>query len=167
MTAPVYLRIREEEPSDIPAIRELVTAAFGRAAEADLVDRLRADGDAVISLVATEGGELVGHLLLSRMMAPVRALGLAPVSVLPARQGCAIGSKLVGAGIARAAHAGWEAVFVLGEPAFYSRFGFDAELARGFQSQYAGSFFLVMPLSGSLSATSGTVEYAPAFAALS
>jgi putative acetyltransferase len=167
MTAPVYLRIREEERSDIPAIRELVTAAFGRAVEADLVDRLRADGDAVISLVATEGGGLVGHLLLSRMMAPVRALGLAPVSVLPARQGVAIGSKLIGAGVARAAQAGWEAVFVLGDPAFYSRFGFDAELARGFQSQYAGSCFMVMAVSGSLSATSGRVEYAPAFAGLS
>jgi putative acetyltransferase len=101
------------------------------------------------------------------MMAPVRALGLAPVSVLPARQGVAIGSKLIGAGVARAAQAGWEAVFVLGDPAFYSRFGFDAELARGFQSQYAGSCFMVMAVSGSLSATSGRVEYAPAFAGLS
>jgi putative acetyltransferase len=87
--------------------------------------------------------------------------------VLPARQRFAIGSKLIGAGIARAAQARWEAVFVLGEPAFYSRFGFDAELARGFQSHYAGSCFLVMAVSGSLSATSGRVEYAPAFAALS
>ena len=70
------LTIRLEAPGDYSAIRDVVTAAFGRAVEADLVDRLRAEGDSVISLVAVESGRIVGHVLFSRMIAPFRALGL-------------------------------------------------------------------------------------------
>ena len=58
--------VRDEQPADRAVIREVVQAAFGQAAEADLVDRLREDGDAVISLVAVEDGAIFGHVLLSR-----------------------------------------------------------------------------------------------------
>jgi len=78
--------IRDEEPGDLPAIRAVVEAAFGQRQEADLVDRLRADGDGVLSLVAVDGGKVVGHVLFSEMTAPFRALALAPVSVVPERQ---------------------------------------------------------------------------------
>jgi putative acetyltransferase len=155
--------IRGEEPEDRPAMRAVVAAAFGRRVEADLVDRLRSEGDVVLSLIAVEGDAVVGHVLFSRMGAPFRALGLAPVSVRPDRQGRGIGSALIEAGLARAAAAGWQGVFVLGEPGFYRRFGFGPALAEGFGSPYAGPYLMVKPLGGALPASRGIVAYARAF----
>ncbi len=160
------LCIRDEAPGDHDAVRRLLTAAFGGPVEAELVDRLRADGAARLSLVAVDAGELVGQVLFSPMRAPFRALALAPVCVHPARQRMGIGTTLVRAGLARAAEEGWEGVFVVGDPAFYRRFGFTAELASGFRSPYAGPHFMAMSPTGALPATSGSIEYAAAFAAL-
>jgi putative acetyltransferase len=75
--------MRDEKQADSEAIHELVAAAFRRPDEAVLVDCLRSDGASVISLVAVESYEIVGHVLFSRMTAPFRALGLGPVSVKP------------------------------------------------------------------------------------
>lgn len=161
------LTIRDEAPADRAGIRETVLAAFGRREEADLVDRLRADGDAAISLVAVDGDRIVGHVMLSRMTAPFRALGLAPVSVLPDRQGKGIGTRLIRAGLERAALGGWQGVFVLGEPAYYRRFGFDPALASGFASPYAGPYLMALALGGSLPEMVGRLDYAPAFRTLS
>jgi putative acetyltransferase len=158
--------IREEQPEDHRAIRKVVIEAFGRADEADLVDALRADGDAVLSLVAAEESGIAGHVLFSRMTAPFRALGLGPVAVLPDRQRFGIGSGLIRAGLEAARHAGWQGVFVLGDPDFYRRFGFASSLAAGFACRYAGPYLMAMPLEGVLPAMDGTVAYAPAFARL-
>jgi putative acetyltransferase len=158
--------IRDERPADRAGVREAVLAAFGRCEEADLVDRLRADGDAEISLVAVDGARIVGHVLLSPMTAPFRALALAPVSVLPDRQGTGIGTRLIRAALERAELGGWQGVFVLGEPAYYRRFGFDAALASGFASPYAGPYLMALALGGSLPATAGSVDYAAAFRTL-
>lgn len=155
--------IRDEQPGDAHAIRAVVEAAFSQPLEADLVDRLRGDGDVAISLVATDDSGVVGHILLSKMTAPFRALGLAPVSVRPDRQGTGIGSQLIRAGLERAKEGGWQAVFVLGEPAYYTRFGFDPALASGFTSPYAGAYLMAISLDGDLPVTSGIIEYAPAF----
>jgi len=158
--------IRDEEPGDLPAIRAVVEAAFGQRQEADLVDRLRADGDGVLSLVAVDGGKVVGHVLFSEMTAPFRALALAPVSVVPERQRSGIGSRLIRAGLSRAEEDGWVGVFVLGEPDYYGRFGFDAVRARGFESPYAGPYLMVRALGRELPVTTGTIGHAPAFASL-
>ncbi len=158
--------IRDETPSDHAAVRDLVAAAFGQPDEADLVERLRADGDAAIALVAEDNGSVVGHILFSRMQAPFRALGLAPVSVAPERQGTGIGSRLIRAGLERAQAEGWQGVFVLGDPAYYRRFGFDPALAKGFTSAYSGPYLMAIALGGELPERQGPVDYAPAFAAL-
>jgi putative acetyltransferase len=158
--------IRDEGPADAPAIRAVVEAAFGQSLEADLIDRLRADGDAAVSLVAIDGGAVVGHVLLSRMAAPFRALGLAPVAVAPNRQRSGIGSRLVRAGLDRARDGEWQGVFVLGDPAYYRRFGFDPARAKGFASPYAGPHLMALALDGDLPATEGRIDYAPAFGAL-
>ena len=159
------MAIREERPGDHAAIRAVVTAAFGRADEADLVDALRANGDSVLSLVAEED-RIIGHVLFSRMAAPFRALGLAPVAVLPDRQRFGVGCSLIRAGLEAAHHAGWQGAFVFGNPDFYRRFGFDASLAAGFASPYAGPNLMVAPLGGVLPAMEGRIDYAPAFAKL-
>jgi putative acetyltransferase len=161
------LTIRPEAPADIEAVRSVEEAAFGRPDEAGLVDRLRADGDLVLSLIATQGQLVVGHVALSRMEAPFAAVGLGPVATLPDRQRAGIGQSLIKEAIAWARGAGWEAMFVLGDPAYYERFGFDAAAAAGFSSPYAGPYLMVLALSDGLPETRGRIEYAPAFGALS
>lgn len=159
--------VREELTSDHDAVRAVVEAAFGQPVEADLVDALRRDGDVEISLVAVEGDAVIGHILFSRMTAPVRALGLAPVSVLPGHQGKGIGSKLIQESLTLAKAGGWEAVFLLGDPAYYSRFGFRADTAEAFTSPYAGPYFMAIELAeGALAGKSGDVGYPRAFAAM-
>jgi putative acetyltransferase len=159
--------IRPERPADIAAIHALVAAAFPADDEARLVDALRDAGDAAISLVAEDAGEIVGHVLFSPMSAPFAALGLAPVATLEARRREGIAARLIEAGLAMARAQGVAGVFVLGDNAYYERFGFRAQTAAPFASPYAGAHFMALSLGqGGLPATSGAVDYAPAFAAL-
>lgn len=159
--------VRQERPSDRAGIRAATTAAFGQAEEAELVDRLRGDGDAVISLVAVDGSLVIGHVMFSRLRAPFRSLALAPVSVVPEHQGTGVGGALIRAGLEMAGDTGWRGVFVLGDPAYYRRFGFDERLARGFDSPYSGPHLMVRPLGGALPAASGAISHAPAFSDVS
>ncbi|MBN8942283.1 MAG: N-acetyltransferase [Rhizobiales bacterium] len=158
--------IRPEQPADAAAIRRVLEAAFPGPAEAGLVEDLRADGDIAIALVVEDGADIVGHVTFSPMAAPFRALGLGPVAVAPARQGAGIGASLIREGLAAAGAAGWQGVFVLGDPAYYRRFGFDPALASGFTSPYAGPHLMALALGVPLPVTTGQVDYAPAFGRL-
>ena len=164
--------VRPATGEDAEAIRAIHLAAFPTSAEAELVARLHEDHDSEISLVAEQGGEIVGHVLLSRMKVSagrrtLRALGLGPVGVLPGAQGSGIGSALIRSALGIAATLGEEVVFVLGEPDYYSRFGFSAEAAKLFASPYAGPFFMALWLRpGSAPSDPGEAGYAPAFASL-
>jgi putative acetyltransferase len=158
--------IRDESPRDWKAVYEVISAAFSQSAEAELVEKLRAAGDSVVSLVAEENGQIVGHVLLSRMDAPFPALALAPVSVTPTKQRSGIGSILIKEAVNRARTKGWAAIFVLGDPNYYERFGFNRDEAAGFTSPYAGHHFMVLKLSPSLPSTTGELRHAPAVAAL-
>jgi putative acetyltransferase len=158
--------VRDESPRDWKAVYQVVSSAFGQLAEAELVEKLREGGDSVVSLVAEEDGQIVGHVLLSRMDAPFRSLALAPVSVIPTKQRRGIGSALVKRAVDSARSKGWDAIFVMGDPNYYERFGFDREAAAGFTSPYAGRHFMVLRLSPSLPATTGELRHAEAFAAL-
>ena len=165
-------RLRPAEPDDAPGIRTIHLAAFPTAAEADLVEALERDGDAVVSLVVETDTGIAGHVLLSRMRVtgdgrPCRALGLGPVAVDPRFQGSGIGTALIeGAlGIARATKE--DMVFVLGEPDYYRRFGFAAETALPFASPYAGPYFMALILRPGIELPAvGTAAYPPAFSAL-
>lgn len=157
--------IRPVTPADAPRVADLVAAAFGRSDEARLVEWLTTDGDAAIALVAERREEIAGHILLSPMSAPFRALGLAPVSVAPDLQGQGIGGALIRAAIERASAADWRAIFVLGEPDYYGRFGFSVAAAQRFDSPYAGPYFQLLALDDRPLAP-GEVAYAPAFARL-
>lgn len=146
------MHIRDESPRDRQSVYQVVSSAFGQPAEAELVDRLRAAGDSVISLVAEEDGQIVGHVMLSRMEAPFPALALAPLSVVPGRQRCGIGSALIQKAVNRARSQGWAAIFVLGDPKYYERFDFERDAAAHFHSPYAGPHFMILRLSSSLTA---------------
>jgi putative acetyltransferase len=159
--------IRSESPGDIAGIRFVEEAAFLQSAEADLVDDLRAAGDSVFSLIAVEGETVTGHAMFSRLQAPFPALALGPVAVLPDRQRMGVGSRLIREGIARSEAAGWLGIFVLGDPAFYRRFGFDVGKASGFISPYAGPHLMALPLGrNELPTDTGSIQHAPAFAKL-
>ena len=171
MTKPIVIRV--EQPGDIPHIRDILAHAFGQRAEADLVDQLRADGDSLISLVAVgERGELVGHILFSRL--PIEgakgrvteAAALAPLAVRPEHQRKGIGSALTKAGIRACTARGLAAIIVVGDPTFYQRFGFSAETARGLRSPYPGAAFMALELKPGALRAKGTVRYAAAFGAL-
>ena len=157
--------IREAAPNDGPQISEVVQAAFGRMAEAHLVEQLRVDGDGIIALVAVEHARIVGHVMLSKMTAPFKAFGLGPVSVRPDRQRLGVGSALIREALRQARQGGCDAVFVLGDPSFYRRFGFDPDRAGSFTCLYAGPHLMVLFMSNDLPRT-GTIDYALAFAAL-
>jgi putative acetyltransferase len=163
--------IRPAQAGDEAAIRAVQLAAFPTSAEADLVERLDSAGSSVISLVSESNGEIVGHVLLSRMSVSgggrdYRALGLGPVAVRPAFQRAGIGSELVRSGIAIAQATGEELIFVLGEPEYYSRFGFTAETAAPFRSPYAGPYLMALALREVVLPRTGEAEYASAFRAL-
>ncbi|WFU17381.1 N-acetyltransferase [Bradyrhizobium sp. CB3481] len=158
--------VRFEMPDDIAAIRIVQEVAFGQPVEAQLVDDLRAAGDCAFSLVAVDDGIVVGHIMFSRMKAPFPALALAPVAVLPEYRRTGFASRLIQQGIARSEAAGWRGIFVLGDGAFYRRFGFDATKAAGFTSPYAGPHLMVLPLGGGELPTTGIIQHASAFAKL-
>jgi putative acetyltransferase len=125
--------IRPETPDDIPAIHEVVAAAFQEPDEAGLVDALRDAGKSLLSLVAVLDGRVVGHIMFSLMRvepAVITAVGLAPLAVAPELQRQGIGSRLARIGIAEMRRRNYDAVFVLGSTVYYPRFGFEATLGR-------------------------------------
>lgn len=159
--------IRNESADDIPAIRRVICAAFDQSAEADLVDSLRDCGAIAFSLVAQDQTGIVGHVLYSRFQVPQHCLALAPVSVAPQCQNTGIGSKLIREGLARARQENWQAVFVLGEPDYYQRFGFSARMADKFDTPYPKPYFMALELvPDALKQCSGEIIYAEPFLAL-
>jgi putative acetyltransferase len=132
--------IRYARPSDHEAISAVVAAAFGRPDEARLVERLRADDDAMFELVAEEAGGLAGHVMFSRLWADRDDLyaALAPLAVKPDLQRSGLGSALVRAGLQSAPQFGAVGVLVLGEPGYYGRFGFTAQAAAQVEAPWRG-----------------------------
>jgi putative acetyltransferase len=160
------MQIRSETSNDHGPVHALNTAAFKQRAEADLVDMLRASGDGVISLLAEDEGDVVGHVMFSRLLTPQRCLALAPVAVSPERQNEGIAAALIRHGLAVARQSRWRAVFVLGDPAYYARFGFSVEDAAKFETPYPKEYTMALALTpGALAAMDGTLTYPAPFSA--
>ncbi|MFD2175503.1 GNAT family N-acetyltransferase [Rhodobacter lacus] len=157
--------IRRETPSDARAISGLLNAAFGGPDEAELVEKLRTTQALALSLTAKFGTVTLGHIAFSPVIAPFPAWALAPLAVRAPVRSQGIGAALTRAGLALAQKCGIQAVFVLGDPAYFSRFGFSAEAAQGYQSPYAGAHFQMINLAGSY-LPKGPIRHAPAFDAL-
>jgi putative acetyltransferase len=165
------LTVRIEQPHDVAAIRRVHAAAFPSEAEARLVDSLRAGGRLVVSCVALNDGDIVGHLAFSPVeidcgSQSTAGLGLAPIAVLPACQRKGIGSRLIAEGLAVCAQRKCGFVVVLGEPAYYRRFGFVRARDRGLDNEYGvEEEFMVLELQPrAIPAAGGLVRYAPEFA---
>ena len=154
------------ERGDDAAIRALLVAAFGREAEADLVERLRRNGDFILSLVADDSG-VCGFAGFARLQMegaqPVReAAGLAPVAVMPGLQRRGIGGALICEGHRRLVEQGAPFVFVLGDPAYYARFGYSVAAAQRFKAAYAGPHFMALRLNAG-APEGGNIRYPAAF----
>lgn len=126
--------IRPELPSDVEAIHALTKAAFLNAPHSDhtehfIVDALRQAGALTVSLVAEEGGEVVGHVAASPVSisdGTTGWCGLGPISVVPKRQRRGLGTLLMRGALRELRDFGAAGCVLLGDPAFYSRFGFRA-----------------------------------------
>lgn len=168
------MEIRPEAPEDRDAVFAVEQTAFDGPGEATLVDLLREAGQLVISLVAVADGQVVGHVAFSPMTLSVnpkgrRAIGLAPLAVLPEHRRQGIGAGLVEAGLDRAAELGWDLAFVLGDPDYYRRFGFLQASDHGLRWEHEAppEAFMVKELGpGALHEVSGTAGYHPAFDAI-
>lgn len=127
--------LRQEGEGDVDAIRTLTETAFRTAPHADgtehlIIDRLRAAGALTLSLVAEADGRVVGHVAFSPITLSDGSAdwyGLGPISVDPAHQGKGIGGKLIQQGLARLKALGAAGCVLLGDPAYYSRFGFVSD----------------------------------------
>lgn len=160
--------IRPETPKDVAAIRRVNAAAFlhhpiSRQTEHLIVDALRSAGALDISLVADTDGEIVGHIAFSAASIGDMSAGwflLGPVAVLPDRQGQGIGRALVEAGLDELRARKVSGCALVGEPAFYERFGFahrDGQTCHGVPDEYV----LCLPLSADV--PRGEVIHHPAF----
>ena len=164
------MRIRKEEPSDRAAVEAATIAAFQNAAhtshtEQFIVRALRDSGQLAVSLVAEDDDSIIGHVAVSPVAISSGAegwYGLGPISVTPEHQGRRVGSQLMEHALAELRTLGAAGCVVLGEPGYYSRFGFNAEpslVLPGVPAEY----FQAISFNGSLPL--GTVSYHDSFAA--
>jgi putative acetyltransferase len=168
------IAIRLERSEDAEAVRQVNRATFGRGNEADLVDRLRADSQVVLSLVAESSLRIVGHCLFSPVTLEPRnhelcLAGLGPMAVLPECQRQGIGSRLVRQGLDHFRSAGYEGVVVLGHPDYYPRFGFVPASRYGLRCEFPvpDEAFMALALREEVFSRSPvTVKYHTAFDAV-
>jgi putative acetyltransferase len=160
------MSIRAATPRDREAIRLVEEQAFGQRAEAGLVDALVGDGDTVLELVAVDEGQVVGHILFSRLHVQngakkFAAVALAPLAVEPTFHGTGIGGALVREAHVRLKRAGEKLSVVLGDPAYYGRFGYSHARAEKFDSEYQGE--ALQALAWDEAPENGRLVYAAAF----
>ena len=166
------LQLRHETPDDIAAIEAVTIAAFADAphtshTEQFIVRALRAADELTLSIVAEEHGQIVGHVALS----PVTITdghhqkaegwyGLGPISVLPQRQGQGIGSRLMEQALSELRAMRAAGCVLLGDPAYYGRFGFQAHAGLQLPGVPPG-YFMALALHGPV--PEGIVRYSDAF----
>lgn len=162
------LLIRPERPGDEDAIHRLTVAAFqpmefSNGSEAPIIDSLRRSGDLILSLVAEENATIIGHVAFSPVSIEGVAdswFGLGPISVAPQRQRQGIGRSLILKGMELLKARGAKGCALIGDPAFYGRFGFhsDGLLSYGdLDRRYVQRIVFSGP------APRGALKFAPAF----
>jgi len=169
---PMPLQLRHETPNDIAAIEAVTVAAFADAphtshTEQFIVRALRAAGELTLSIVAEEHGQVVGHVTLSPVaitddhgQSAPDWYGLGPISVLPQRQGHGIGSRLMEQALAELRAMQAAGCVLLGDPAYYARFGFEAHAGLQLPGVPPG-YFMALALHGPV--PEGIAQYSDAF----
>lgn len=161
------MEIREETATDIEAIREVNRRAFAQDQEGNLVDALRSNGAALLSLVAIVDGELVGHIMYSpATVGETTGAALGPMAVLPEFQRQSIGSRLVEAGNQKLNEAGCPFIIVVGHAEFYPRFGFTPASKHNIRCEWElpeDVFMIAMLDPLKMQGVSGLAKYRPEF----
>jgi putative acetyltransferase len=165
------LIIAREAPRFFSQIDAVEQAAFGRPQEARLVAALREMGSITLSLIALLDEGVTGHVLFSPVtlepeITKVRGAGLGPLAVSPAYQRSGIGGQLILAGLEELRRDGFDLVVVLGDPAYYARFGFEPAVHYGARCTFPAPVedFMLLELSpGVLQGWQGLVRYPPEF----
>lgn len=163
--------IRHETTEDKAAVRYVNEQAFDRAGEASLVEALHASNKVILSLVAVQEEQVVGHILFCPVAVEAKserygAVGLGPMAVLPRLQHQGVGSALVRGGLEALRQQNHHVVVVLGDPKFYSRFGFSPASSYGIICQFdvPEEVFMLAELSpGAAAGKGGMVVYPPDF----
>ena len=166
------ISIRAEQATDIFAVRRVHVTAFPTAAEADLVEQVRGGGKADVSLVAETAGNIVGHVVFSRVTfdppQKLLAYALGPMAVVSGYERHAVGRRLVQNGLAECHARDACMVVVLGDYGYYSRFGFERASRHGLRNEFGveDSFMVFMLEARAHPPPSTLVKYASEFKTL-
>ena len=158
------MELRPETARDIHAIRELTRIAFASApysdgTESDVIDRLRSADALTLSLVAETDGEVVGQVTFSPAGGSANWYALGPVAVQPERQSRGIGGTIIRAGLDQLRVIGATGCMLVGNPAYYSRFGFELTPELCPADEFA-EFFQTVRLGNG---PTGSLSFHPAF----
>ena len=162
------IHIRAERSDDIISIEIVTIEAFknhphSNQTEHEIVAKLRKDNALSVSLVAEVNNVVIGHIAFSKVKINNEFIGwygLAPVSVKPEYQNQGIGSKLILSGLNVIRELNAKGCVLLGDPEYYSRFGFKAHNELVFTG-VPPEYFQSLLLSGNM--PNGNVEYHDAF----
>ena len=168
----MLIEIREERPDDVAAVRNLNRRAFGQDQESNIVDALRANGAALLSLVATLNDRVVGHIMYSPLSigGNVTGAALGPMAVLPEHQRQGIGTKLVKVGNQKLKDAGYPFIIVVGHADYYPRFGFKRANEHGITCEWDlpdDVFMLLVLDQAKMESVSGLATYRHEFSSVS
>jgi putative acetyltransferase len=160
--------IREAQESDLEEVFNLIYSAFGDKSESNLVRQLILDDDLLFNLIFENSDTIIGNVVVSKItMEPNEGLlcgGVAPLSVLPENQSSGIGSQLMEAAIKKSKEMNINALFLLGDPNYYKRFGFTIS---DLQSDYNAEHFQELAITKEcLVNVKSKVIYANAFKSL-
>ncbi len=166
------IEIREERADDIAAVRDLNRRAFGQDQESNIVDALRANGAALLSLVATLNDRVVGHIMYSPLSIDGKFEGaaLGPMAVFPECQRRGIGSKLIKAGNRKLKDDGCPFIIVVGHADYYPRFGFKPASEHGIKCEWDvpdNVFMLPVLDQAKMAGVAGLAKYRPEFSSVS
>ncbi|MBC8345966.1 MAG: N-acetyltransferase [Candidatus Marinimicrobia bacterium] len=134
------MQIRPEKREDCIEISKLNDLAFGGTDEGKIIHGLRQNANPIISIIAEENSEILGHIIFSPVILSTNPslpiMGLGPMAVKPENQHSGIGTKLVYRGLKACREINIKAVVVLGHPTYYPRFGFAPAIHFGISSEY-------------------------------
>ena len=168
------ITIRQEVTSDFAAVFDLIAEAFSTELLSDhqeqfLVERLRRSNAFIpeLSLVAEDGSQVVGHILLTKLQIRNNdkvfdSLALAPVSVHPDYQKRGIGALLIGRAHQMAKELGYQSIVVLGHENYYPKFGYQPCAHFGIELPFdvpPGNCMAIELVNGGLKGISGMVDY--------